>query len=84
MIDNGQGAMMADESQQQQTPEGFLNALGSTLKSTDGIDTDLVDVLTAHVLLVTQNANAVAQAKTAIVKLAETRADQNPPETIHG
>jgi hypothetical protein len=57
-----------------ETPATFLTKLAQTLKGTDGVDTDLASILTDHLLTVGPHANAVANAKTAIVKLAAKRA----------
>lgn len=67
-----------------ETPDAFLKALGESLKTKDGVDTDLAAILTTHILKAAPAANAIAQAKDAIVKLATERA--NPPklEVVNG
>lgn len=75
---------MDGEAKPLETPDAFLKALGESLKAKDGVDTDLAAILTTHILKATPAANAIAQAKDAIVKLATERA--NPPklEVVNG
>lgn len=68
---------MDDEADAVETPDGFLTSLGERLKAAEGIDTDLVDVLTAYILKAAPPQNAVAVAKDAILKLAIGRANSS-------
>ena len=72
---------MVDAEQQQETPASFLNGVGENLQKTEGADTDLAKILSAHILTVPAGADAVAKAKKAIVALAESRA--KPPEAAN-
>ena len=56
------------------TPEVFLATLSEALKASDDVDVDLADILSDHLLTVTPHANAVGNAKAAIVALAAKRA----------
>jgi hypothetical protein len=69
---------MDDETKLSETPDEFLDALGKKLIVTEGVDKDLAGVLTTHILKATPTQNAIVQAKDAIMKLAEERA--NPPK----
>lgn len=53
----------------------FFETLGKRLRVEENADIELVDILRAHVLKASPNSNAVAQAKNAIMKLAEDRAN---------
>ena len=66
--------LAAPQVEQADTPEVFLAALSETLKASDDVDVDLAGVLSDHLLTVTPHANAVANAKAAIVALAAKRA----------
>jgi hypothetical protein len=68
-----------DSEQESDEPAAFLAALGKRLSERDDVDFDLADILRAHLLKVSPVQDAVAQAKAAIFKLAEGRA--NPPKT---
>ncbi|AXU18058.1 hypothetical protein C7W88_01685 [Novosphingobium sp. THN1] len=57
-----------------ETPETFLTKLAETLKGSQGVDADLASILTDNLLTVGLHANAVANAKAAIVELAAKRA----------
>lgn len=57
-----------------ETPGVFLAELSEALRASDGVDTDLAAALTEHLLTVTPHADAVANAKSAIVALASERA----------
>lgn len=65
-----------------ETPATFLAKLAETLKGTEGVDADLADILTDNLFTVRPHANAVANAKAAIVKLAFKRAapEETAPE----
>jgi hypothetical protein len=67
-----------------QTPEAFLKALAAGLQEKEGIDTDLADILRIHILKSAPAQNAVAQAKEAILKLADKRANAPKPEVSDG
>ena len=56
------------------TAEVFLTNLSETLKASDGVDADLAAILTNHLLTITPQANAVADARSAIVAIALKRA----------
>jgi hypothetical protein len=70
---------MDSEQESDKPPAAFLAGLGKRLSEKDGVDVDLADILRTHLLKVSPAQNAVAQAKDAIFKLAEGRA--NPPKT---
>jgi hypothetical protein len=65
-----------------ETPATFLTKLAEALKKTEGVDADLAEILTDNLLTVGPHANAVANAKAAIVKLAAKRAvpEETAPE----
>lgn len=67
-------ALAAPQVEQADTPEKFLSTLSETLKTSDDVDIDLAGILSDHLLTVTLHANAVANAKAAIVALAAKRA----------
>ncbi len=67
-------ALAAPKVEQADTPEKFLTTLSETLKTSDDVDADLAGILSDHLLTVTPHANAVADAKAAIVALAAKRA----------
>lgn len=70
-------ALAAPQVEQADTPEVFLATLSETLKSlksSDDVDVDLAGILSDHLLTVTPHANAVGNAKAAIVALAAKRA----------
>jgi hypothetical protein len=67
-------ALAAPQVEQADTPEVFLATLSETLKASDDVDVDLAGILSDHLLTVTPHANAVANAKAAIVALAAKRA----------
>ena len=69
---------MNDKTDKVETPCAFLDALGDNLKSDEGGDVALAEILETHILKVAPSQNAVAQAKDAILKLAGERA--NPPK----
>ena len=73
-----------DEANVADTPDEFLQALGKSLKGTEGVDAGMADILAAHILKATPVQNAVAQAKEAIVKLAAERAIPPKPEVDNG
>lgn len=66
--------LAAPQVEQADTPEVFLATLSETLKASDDVDVDLAGILCDHLLSVTPHANAVANAKAAIVALAAKRA----------
>lgn len=67
-------ALAAPQVEQADTPEVFLATLSETLKASDDVDVDLAGILSDHLLTVTPHANAVGNAKAAIVALAAKRA----------
>lgn len=78
---------IADGAEEVVTPEvetstTFLTKLAETLKGTEGVDADLAGILTDNLLTVGPQANAVANAKAAIVKLAAKRVapEETAPE----
>lgn len=82
---------MADQIEQQaptkteaETPADFLATLGKALRKKEDVDVGLVDILVIHLLTVTPNDGAVAQAKDAILKLADERATPPKPEVVCG
>lgn len=62
------------QAEEVETPGAFLAELSEALRASDGVDTDLAAALTEHLLTVTPHADAVANAKSAIVALASERA----------
>lgn len=66
-------ALAAPRVEQADTPEVFLATLSEILKASDDVDVDLAGILSDHLLTVTPHANAVANAKAAIVALAAKR-----------
>lgn len=60
--------------EQADTPGVFLATLSETLKASDDVDVALAGILSDHLLTVTPHANAIANAKAAIVALAAKRA----------
>lgn len=67
-----------------ETPDAFLASLVDSLSSKEGIDASLVDILKTHLLNTDPAEDAVAQAKTAIVKLADERAAPPQKEEADG
>jgi hypothetical protein len=67
-----------------ETPATFLKALAATLKTSDGVDSDLAAILATHVLVTEPTTDAVAKAKAAIVALAQTRAAPANQEPADG
>lgn len=67
-------ARAAPQVERADTPEVFLATLSETLKASDDVDVDLAGILSDHLLTVTPPANAVGNAKAAIVALAAKRA----------
>jgi hypothetical protein len=67
-------ALAAPQVEQAETPEKFLSTLSETLKTSDDVDADLAGILSDHLLTITPHANAVANAKAAIVALAAKHA----------
>jgi hypothetical protein len=65
---------MPNENESQDTPEDFLSNLGESLQKEEGIDVHLTEILRKHILITAPAKDAVAAAKSAIVKLAESRA----------
>jgi hypothetical protein len=75
---------MGNEPREQETPETFLSSLGGNLREQEGVDFDLADILRKHILMVFPVADAVSQAKAAILKLAEERAIPSEEGSTHG
>lgn len=67
-------ALAAPKVKQVDAPKVFLATLSETLKASDDVDVDLAGILADHLLTVTPHANAVGNAKAAIVALAAKRA----------
>lgn len=67
-------ALAALQVEQTDTPEKFLTTLSETLKASDDVDADLASILSDHLLTVMPHANAVANAKAAILALAAKHA----------
>ncbi len=61
------------EAEKEDAPEVFLASLSEKLKASDEVDADLATILTDHLLTITPHANAVANAKSAIIELASKR-----------
>jgi hypothetical protein len=64
------------------TPTLFLTTLSETLKSSAEVDQDLAGILADHLLTVSPDATAVANAKAAIVALALKRAKAAPASEV--
>lgn len=75
---------MDDEAKLSETPDEFLDALGERLVAKEGVDRDLAEILTKHILKATPTQNAAVQAKDAILKLASDRADPSKMEVVNG
>jgi hypothetical protein len=73
-----------DEAEPADSPDAFLKALGKGLNEKEGVDSELTDILTTHILKAAAAQNAVAQAKDAIVKLAAERASPPKAELTNG
>ena len=71
---------MEDKANSADTPDNFLKALAEELQEIQDTDTALADILKAHILKAAPSQNAVAQAKDAILKLADNRARPPIPE----
>ncbi|MHA6644001.1 hypothetical protein [Mesorhizobium sp. A623] len=67
-----------------ETPQAILAALAETLKTSEGIDTDLAGIVIDHILTTNPHADAVTNAKTAIMKLAAKRAAPPESDTVDG
>lgn len=65
---------MAEEEKKDETPAAFLEALGKSLGAKAGVDGELAAILCQHILKVAPAQEAVAAARTAIAKLAASRA----------
>ena len=57
-----------------ETPDALLASVCKSLKASDNVDAGLADILSDHLLTVTSHANAVSNARVAIVELAAKRA----------
>lgn len=66
--------MEGDEQVEPSNPAEFLLALTESLKVQQGVDADLLGVLTEHVLVDMPKESCVADARAQIIKLAEQRA----------
>ena len=75
---------MDDEAKPLDTTDALLNAIGANLISKEGVDADLAAILTTHLIKAAPAANAVAQAKEAIVALATERANPMKVEAANG
>lgn len=67
-------ALAVPQVEQEDTPGVFLATLSETLKALDQVDVGLAGILSDHLLTVTPHANALVNAKAAIVALAAKRA----------
>ena len=67
-------ALAKPEVEPTETPDAFLLDTSKALKASVDVDADLASIISDHLLTVTPNANAVANAKVAIVALAAKRA----------
>ncbi len=67
-------AQISLQAEKADTAEVFLANLSEMLKASDGVDADLATVLTDHLLTIMPQANAVADARSAIVAIASKRA----------
>lgn len=77
------GAVL-DAVEEPETNEAFLKQLVETLRTAEGSDDGLVDVLAAHLLKVQPAANAVTLSRDAIIALAKSRALPDATEVEHG
>lgn len=68
----------------EETLDAFLETVGNRLKESKENDADLADILKAHILKENPEANAVAQAKNAILELANKRANPKKMEADNG
>ncbi|MBY6117200.1 hypothetical protein KUW09_23590 [Mameliella alba] len=57
-----------------EAPDAFLSGLSEDLKASDDVDADLARILSDHILTPTPQADAVANAKAAIIAVAAKRA----------
>lgn len=76
--------MAAEEANGEETPAVFLEALGQSLSAKAGADGELTAILCEHILKITPAKEAVAAARTAIAKLAATRAAPAKPDPADG
>ena len=83
MGDQDQAAVAA-VSDEPETPAAFLTGVATTLKSSDDLDEDLAEILATHVLVAEPAKDAVANAKAAIVALAQRRATPAKQEPASG
>ncbi|MGA0613153.1 hypothetical protein [Paracoccus sp. KR1-242] len=67
-------ALALPEVEPAETPNAFLAVVSKTLRETVDVDADLASILSDHLLTATPHANAVTNAKAAIVALAAKRA----------
>lgn len=65
---------MINENESQENPDVFLSKLGENLQKEEGVDAHLTEILCKHILTTAPAKDAIAVAKNAIVKLAESRA----------
>lgn len=75
---------MEGEAEAADTPDAFLKVLAESLKSKEGVDAGVADILKTHILKAAPAQNAVALAKDAILKLAGERANPPKPEVVNG
>ena len=67
-----------------ESPHDFLANMGKALLLQEDVDTGLAEILAVHLLTAAPTVDAVAKAKTAILKLASDRANPTHPEEDHG
>ena len=79
MDQKGSGGEGADGTE---SPGEFLTSLGRALREQDDTDVDLATILSTHLLTAEPAADAVSNAKAAILRLASMRAA--PPESEVG
>lgn len=67
-------ALAAPQVENVDTPGDFLANLSASLKALEDVDVDVAGILSDHLLTVTPDPNAVANAKAAIIAIAAQRA----------
>lgn len=74
---------MKSESDITETPDTFLSTLGESICNNSLIDRELANILSIHILKAIPSSDAIAQAKNAILKLANERASLQECEEKH-
>jgi hypothetical protein len=75
---------MERDDQPEETPDAFLKALGESLSANADVDQSVANILAKNILKGAPDANAVSQAKDAILKLAAERAAPSNPAAVDG